>query len=152
MDQPVLIDNSGQPTDNPMVLDEDPPGAILPAGGMAMGHKGFAFAIMVEALTSGLAGAGRATPGAGSNVFLQLIDPTAFGGVDAFRREMGSFAALCRETPPIDPASPVRMPGDRAMALYAEQLADGVALHPEILPRMLPLLEKYGIAPPPHLD
>ncbi len=148
--RPWVIDNQGRPSDDPAAFFADPPGAIMPAGGLDQGHKGFAFAILVEALTSGLAGVGRRDPkaAAGSNLFLQLIDPAAFGGADAFRAETSAFAAQCRETPPLDPAHPVRMPGDRAMALYEAQLREGVALHPEIMPRMLPLLERYGLERP----
>lgn len=145
-----LVDNTGRPSDDPEAFYADPPGAIMPAGGLDQGHKGFAFAILVEALTSGLSGVGRAdgTAAVGSNVFLQLIDPQAFGGLEAFRRETGFFAEYCRDTEPLDPAAPVRMPGDRAVALYEKQHVSGVALHPEILPRMTPLLEKYGVSLP----
>ena len=145
-----LIDNQGQRTDDPEAFYTDPPGAIAPAGGPDLGHKGFAFAILVEALTSGLAGAGRADPdGApGSNLFLQVIDPSAFGGAEAFMRETGFFAELCRGTPPLTPDAPVRMPGDRALALYERQSRDGVGLHPEIMVRMRPLLEKYNVDEP----
>jgi len=145
-----LVDNAGRPSDDPEAFYTDPPGAIMPAGGLDQGHKGFAFAILVEALTSGLSGVGRAdgTAAAGSNVFLQIIDPKAFGGSETFRRETGFFADYCRDTPPLDPDAPVRMPGDRAVALYDDQRISGVALHPEILPRMTPLLEKYDVALP----
>jgi L-lactate dehydrogenase len=151
--QPVVIDNrgnAGKPSDDPEAFFADPPGAIMPAGGLDQGHKGFAFAILVEALTSGLAGVGRRDPkqAAGSNLFLQLIDPAAFGGADAFCSETGFFAQMCRDTPPLVEAQPVRVPGDRALATYAEQIEKGVALHPEIMPRMAPFLEKYGIKSP----
>lgn len=151
--QPVLIDNRGtvgQPSNDPAAFFADPPGAIMPAGGQEQGHKGFAFAILIEALTSGLAGVGRRDPkeAAGSNLFLQLIDPAAFGGGDAFREEMGFFAEACRTTPPLDATAPVRIPGDRAMALYAEQTVEGVTLHPEILEPMTQLLGKYGVERP----
>jgi L-lactate dehydrogenase len=145
-----LVDNTGQPSDDPEVFYADPPGAIMPAGAPDQGHKGFAFAILVEALTSGLAGVGRADgPAAvGSNLFLQLIDPRAFGGLEAFQRETGFFAEHCRNTQPLDPDAPVRMPGDRAVALYDEQCVSGVALHPEVLPRMKPFFEKYDVPLP----
>lgn len=148
--QPVLIDNQGNPSNDPAAFFADPPGAIMPAGGLEQGHKGFAFAILVEALTSGLSGVGRRDPedATGSNLFLQLIDPAAFGGSDAFKAEMGFFAETARTTPPLDDAAPVRIPGDRAMALYETQLKEGVALHPEIMERMAPLLEKYGVEGP----
>ena len=57
---PWLVDNRGDASDDPAVFLTDPPGAILPLGGMDLGHKGFGLALLVEALTSALAGHGRA--------------------------------------------------------------------------------------------
>jgi len=114
---PWLVDNQGRPSDDPEVIYTDPPGAILPAGGLDMGHKGFALALFVEALTSGLAGHGRAAAdGAdkdapmGANVFLQLIDAAAFGGIEAFRHETGFLAQLCRQSLPQAGGPAVRIP------------------------------------------
>ncbi|MEQ9555503.1 MAG: Ldh family oxidoreductase [Rhodospirillales bacterium] len=147
---PALVAADGTASDDPACLKTDPPGAIRPAGGDEAGHKGFALGLLVEALTSGLAGFGRASdrPPAGNTVYLQLIDPRGFAGADAFTQETGVLADLCRGAVPRDPAHPVRVPGDRAAAAYAEQTARGIALHPEILDRMRPLLEKYGIPVP----
>ena len=77
---PALVGADGQVSDDPAVLKTDPPGAIRPAGGDEAGHKGFALGLLVEALTSGLAGLGRASdkPPAGNAVYLQLIDPRGF--------------------------------------------------------------------------
>ena len=155
----ALVTADGQPTDDPEAFYTDPPGAILPMGGMDTGHKGFALGILVEALTSGLSGWGRAPQNQvggddkpfGNNVFMQLINPAAFAGFDAFTTETGHFAASCRDTPAMEPDAPVRMPGDRADALYQEQTTNGVELHPEILPRMDELLQKYAIEPPKAL-
>ncbi|MBL6952149.1 MAG: Ldh family oxidoreductase [Alphaproteobacteria bacterium] len=158
--QTWLVDNAGHPSDDPEVIYTDPPGAILPAGGLDMGHKGFALALFVEALTSALVGRGRAAaedgkagagPVLGSNVFLQLIDPAAFGGSDAFRHETGFLAQICRAAMPLADGPAVRVPGDRAHEALSEQRKNGVALHPEIMQRMRPCLEKYGIAPPEPL-
>jgi len=147
---PALVAAAGTASDDPACLKTDPPGAIRPAGGDEAGHKGFALGLLVEALTSGLSGLGRSAdePPAGNTVYLQLIDPAGFAGRDAFTRETGVLADLCRAATPRDPASPVRMPGDRAAALYAEQNEKGVALHPEIIGLMTPCLEKYGIPVP----
>jgi L-lactate dehydrogenase len=148
---PWLVDAKGQGSDNPAVLVGATPGAILPLGGLDLGHKGFALGLLVEALTSALGGHGRADGETqwGASVFLQLIDPAAFGGAERFGRETGHFAALCRAAavPPGKPA--VRLPGQRGLALRAQQMRDGVALHPEIMPALLPLASKYGVAPPP---
>jgi len=155
---PALVNADGDVTDDPNALDTDPPGAMLPMGGVETGHKGYALSILIEALTSGLSGFGRAPDefrgdekAGGNTVFLQLINPAAFGGTETFTRETGFLADYCRATPAMNDDAPVRMPGDRAYELYRDQMANGVHLHPEILPRMAPLLEKYGIAAPEPL-
>lgn len=145
----ALVDADGNPTDDPAALYTDPPGAILPMGGMDTGHKGAAISILIEALTSGLAGWGRADPAAfGNNVFLQLIDPDAFAGAEAFAHETGHLAENIRAVAPMRGGDAVRVPGDRAYRLYREQIAEGIELHPEILPRMAPWMEKYGVSAP----
>lgn len=146
-----LVDEAGRASDDPAaVLNGNRSGAILPVGGDSLGHKGFAFAIMVDVLAHGLAGQARSerlTAG-DCNVYLQVMDPDSFGGATQFRAEIGAFAAACRATPPRTGFDAVRMPGDRACALYAAQLEDGVALHPEVVTRMAPCFEKYGVAMP----
>ena len=53
---------AGNATDDPAVLFNEPKGTLLPLGGLDAGHKGYALALLVEALTGGLAGFGRADP------------------------------------------------------------------------------------------
>ena len=50
----------------------------------------------------------------GGNVFLQVMDPQAFAGREAFAEQMDHLADRCRENRPIDPSRPVRLPGDQA--------------------------------------
>src|SRR6266545_6905344 len=45
-----LVDADGRPTDDPAVLFGERKGAVLPLGGAGLGHKGFALALLVEAL------------------------------------------------------------------------------------------------------
>jgi LDH2 family malate/lactate/ureidoglycolate dehydrogenase len=44
--------------EKPGALFGNPPGAMLPLGGIDLGHKGFALGLMVEVLTAGLCGTG----------------------------------------------------------------------------------------------
>src|SRR4029453_9495888 len=60
-----LIDHLGNATRDPNVVAQEPKGALLPLGGIDAGHKGFALALMIEAMTAGLSGHGRADPSAG---------------------------------------------------------------------------------------
>jgi LDH2 family malate/lactate/ureidoglycolate dehydrogenase len=77
-----------------------------------------------------------------------VLDPTAFGGADAFARESGWLADACRATPVKQGDAPVRVPGDGALARRAEQREMGVALHPSILPALKPWCDKLGVASP----
>jgi L-lactate dehydrogenase len=146
-----LQDAQGHASDDPAVLFNAPKGTLLPLGGHDAGHKGYALALLVEALTAGLAGLGRADPkeGWGATVLVQVIEPIAFGGADAMRRQMDHLVAACHASPPRDPAAPVRLPGERALALAREQRASGVALYPTIMPLIAPWAAKLGIALPP---
>ena len=102
LSHPWLLTADGDATDDPTVLFSEPRGTILPAGGIDAGHKGYALALIVEILTGGLAGFGRADAkeGWGATVFVQAIDPAAFGGLDAFARQAEWIAQACRDNPP----------------------------------------------------
>ena len=141
------LDANGEPTDDPGALYTKPPGTLLPMGGLDHGHKGYAFALLVEALTGGLAGHGRADPGEGwgATVFLQVLDPAAFGGAEEFRRQMTHIADTCRQTPPRPGMERVRLPGESGLRRRADQLAHGVELHASILPSLVPWAEKLGV-------
>jgi L-lactate dehydrogenase len=143
-------DARGQATNDPAVLFAEPKGTLLPLGGHEAGHKGFALALLIEALTGGLAGHGRADPseGWGAAVFVQVLDPQAFGGRDAFVRQTGWVAQACRAATPRPGGPPVRLPGERGLALMRRQLAQGVALHPTILPALAPWSQRYGVPMP----
>src|SRR5262249_29693594 len=123
---PWLVDAHGRASDDPDVLSADPPGAVLPLGGLDLGHKGYALALLVEALTSGLAGHGRAAGPKrwGASVFLMLLDPERFGGRDALVRETSFLAELCRTTPTAPGAPPVRLPGAAALGRKARQIVE----------------------------
>ncbi len=54
-----VMDEHGIPTDDPAVTMPPRTGTLLPLGGVDAGHKGYGLALMVEALTAGLAGHGR---------------------------------------------------------------------------------------------
>ena len=146
-----LLDAQGAPTNDPGALFTDPPGTILPLGGLDAGHKGYGLALLNEALTGGLAGFGRADPkqGWGATVFVQALDPDAFGGRGDFVRQSAHIARLCRDNPPRPGVDAVRVPGQRALALRRDQIANGVQLQEAILPAVEAAAQRLGVALPP---
>ncbi|ARE42101.1 Malate dehydrogenase [Rhodovulum sp. P5] len=147
---PWMLDGQGHATADPTVVKADPPGTILPVGGLDHGHKGFALALMVEMLTQGLAGHGRADHPTrwGANVYLQVMDPAAFGGADAFAAQVGHLNDRCRTSTPARPDAPVRIPGDRVQAALAAAAADGIVLPEEVWTRLRACAVEMGIPLP----
>jgi LDH2 family malate/lactate/ureidoglycolate dehydrogenase len=144
------LDADGRPTDDPNVLFANQPGTILPTGGTDHGHKGYGLALLIEALSQGLGGFGRAESptGWGASVFVQAIDAAAFGGAIAFRRQTSWTAAACRECPPVPGVDSVRLPGERALAQKRQSIVDGVVLYPGIMTALASHAERLGVAPP----
>ena len=143
-------DKSGQATNDPAVLFTEPPGTILPIGGKEYGHKGFGLALMIEALTQGLSGLGRADPteGWGAAVYLKVTDPSAFGGMDEFTRQTSWLAESCRNNPPAEGVDNVRLPGDNAILNKAEAIANGLELYPGLLDGLKTFSDNYNIRVP----
>jgi LDH2 family malate/lactate/ureidoglycolate dehydrogenase len=114
-------------------------GLLAPIGG----YKGYALALCVDLLCGLLP----------SGAFLTQIgdaqaDPAARHGVghafiaiDARRMapdaslagRMAAFADAIHDTPPLDPAHPARLPGERAVAALRRAEAEGLALDPALL-------------------
>lgn len=145
-----LKDASGSPTDDPGVVFADPQGGHMPLGGLDAGHKGFALALLVEALTSGLSGLGRAEgiDHWGATVYLQVMVPDAYAGSAAFTRETGWLAQACRDSAPMAGVESVRTPGQAAMARRADAMENGVTLYPGIMESALELAGKLGVTTP----
>lgn len=144
------LDAAGAPTDDPAAVTAEPRGALLPIGGADHGHKGYALGLLMEALTSGLAGCGRAAVGEGwaASVFVQVLDPKLFGGGEAFGIETSHVAAVCRATPPRAGFDRVRLPGEAALRRRKEQLAAGIDVAPAVLAALKLWADKLGVAMP----
>jgi L-lactate dehydrogenase len=147
---PWLLDAEGRPTTDPNAFFTNPPGSLLPLGGTDSGHKGYALGLLLEALTSALAGHGRADAPTewGASTLVLVLDPVRFGGAEAFLRETGWMEEAVHANPPGPSGQKVRLPGERGLALRAEALAHGVALHPSIPPMLAARATAAGLTPP----
>lgn len=125
-------------------------GSLEPMGGA----KGFALALMVEALTGVLAGAGVGPEVSGTyaesgrpsdvgHLFLAL-DPKAFDS--GFAGRMTQLAAALRQAEPAEGAGPVRVPGDRRRSERAARRRDGIDLDDTLVAELDGLAVKAGSA------
>lgn len=143
---PWALNGAGEPTTDPQVVINEG-GALLTAGGLDHGHKGYGWALMAEAWSQGLAGFGRADEPTGTSlsVFIQAIDPDAFGGRGACERQTQWLADACRASPPRPGAAPVRVPGERALKLKREAMQSGVPLAPSIVAGLALWADRLGV-------
>ena len=142
------MDADGALTDDPWAVKNG--GTILPIGGLDHGHKGFGLALLVEALTQGLPGHGRADgeSGWGAGVLVLAFAPSRFAGAEAFLRQTTWLAEAARRNRPRDPEKPVRLPGQLAFARKRAAERDGVPLAPVITRALADLAERHGMILP----
>jgi LDH2 family malate/lactate/ureidoglycolate dehydrogenase len=145
---PWLLTAEGEASDDPNVLARG--GSILPIGGLDHGHKGYALSLLVEALTQGLSGFGRAEQPEewGAAVFVLAIAPQAFGPAGDFERELNWIVEACHASPPRSKSAPVRLPGELALQLKVKSLAQGISLHPSVLRSLKDLAASQSVVFP----
>ena len=150
-EHPWLLDAQGVPTRDPAVLEQsEPRGSLQLIGGQDHGHKGFGFALMIEALSQGLSGHGRhdAPKRWGGNVFMQVLDPDLFAGRAEFERQMNHLSDRCRANRPIRAERPVRMPGDQAARNLADARVNGVRYDEPTWLALVGWAERLKVDPP----
>jgi L-lactate dehydrogenase len=145
-----LIGTDGVATDDPTVLGNG--GAILLMGGLDHGHKGFGMSLLVEALTQGLSGHGRADrpTGWGASVLVTAFDPAKFGGHEALTRQTTWLAEACRYAAPAKVGKPVRLPGQMALARQAESWRQGLSIAGPVADSLKRAAERWSIDLPPN--
>lgn len=99
-------------------------------------HKGYGLAMMVEILSSTLAGAtfaataGARPPGTPYDVghFFLALDPGAFRGKDGFLDDLDDMIDALHAVRPADPAQPVLVAGDPEAETEARRRVEGIPL------------------------
>ncbi len=147
-----LQDAGGNPTTDPSVLYESPKGSLLPMGGPQQGYKGFSLSMLADCLSAGLSGG--FTPPApdgtkiANNVLVTIWHPDSFAGLEHMQTQAQKYIDFVRASEPIDPASPVRIPGDRAKAEKARREKEGIPLSKGALETIIKRAEKLGVPVP----
>lgn len=126
----ALVDHEGTPTTNPAVMYEEPFGALGPFGA----HKGYGLAVMCELLGGALAGEWTAQPENPrshhivNHMFMCVLDPQAFGGLEKFQHEVDAMVAYLHSTTPAKGFDKVRVPGDPERESMAERQVSGIPI------------------------
>jgi uncharacterized oxidoreductase len=141
----VLIDGSGEPTNDPAALFLEPRGALLPFGD----HKGWGLALACELLGGALSGGPvmrgpRERRAIINNMFSVVVDPEALGTAQAFLGSMESFLAWARQPREGEDAT-VLIAGEPERGHRAERLRTGVPVDPATWEQLLVAADSAGL-------
>jgi uncharacterized oxidoreductase len=144
-----LIDDQGNPTDDPRWGVLQPLGAMLTFGE----HKGYGLAVACELLGGALTGGGvtdhdNKTQRRVLNGMLSiLIDPQKLGTAEAFARDSRSFLAWLRESRPAPGFDRVRIAGEPERETRAKRVKEGIPVDDETWKEILAAAVKLKLAP-----
>lgn len=124
-------DKEGRATTDPAAgLD----GWVMPIGA----HKGYGLALAVEIFAAALAGGAMASEvnslyrrdaqSQGVSHFFMVMDPDRLIGREAFLDRVDTLCQLMTETPAVDSAEPVRIPGEPEAELMKRYEAEGIPI------------------------
>ena len=125
-----LIDDKGQPTDNPAFGTVEPYGALRTFGL----HKGYGLAVVCELLGGALTGGGtwhsddRSKKRVWNGMLTILIDPKRLGAGDAFGAETTAFLESLRKSPVAPGFDKVRIAGEPERETRAKRERDGISV------------------------
>lgn len=132
-------DREGRATTDPKAAID---GFLLPFGG----YKGYGLAVMVDLFAGVLSGAEYLTrvnswidePALEQRIghFFLVVDTARLGSAEWLARRVGDFAAIVHGTPAADPASPVRLPGEREMGEMRRQQREGIQVDPALVKKL----------------
>ena len=140
------LDESGENTSDP---------AKVLRGGVALpmaGHKGYGLAIMVELLTSILAGGAmtenvvmNSLEGNGHNQVSIVINIKHFMPMETFESRTKEMVDMLKDHSPRDPEKPVVLPGERSHAVSKKLASTGISLTEKTVDDLNQLLDELKI-------
>ena len=155
-----MLDDAGKPVTDAAsawdILYNTKKGGLTPLGGTAemSSHKGYGLALMVHILGGTLSGASFSpirvktqTPSDPDRLghFFMAIDPKAFRPDGEFEDDLDAVIDVLHETPPVDPAKPVLVPGDPEAAARARRLKEGIPLPDSLRGKIRAICERSGV-------
>lgn len=111
----LAFDPQGQPT-------RDPNAAMEGAFAVWGGHKGSGLALVVQLLGM-MSGAVPETRLRDCGFFLFAVNPDLFTSSEEYEQRVAEFSDFMRQTRPLDPSRPVRVPFERSIVERQQRLA-----------------------------
>lgn len=143
-----MVDGQGRATRNVEDLYASPPGALLPLGGVELGHKGFGLSLMVEVLAGALSGAGcsrRDADWPGNGMFLLVIDPAGFPPAAGLADEVEGLVRHVKDTPLMEGFTEILAPGEPEARARARRAVEGIPVDEPTWAQVMAVGKRYGV-------
>ena len=148
LDDGMLLDPSGRPTNDPGVMWLERVGAILPFAQ----HKGWALSMMCEivggALTGGGVQDGHAIHPMLNNMLTLAFDPAKLGTLDALPEQVARLRAWVGASPPMQGGDPIALPGEPERRIAAQRARDGIPMPRRTLDQLTAAARSIGVDDP----
>lgn len=128
-----IVDHEGKPSTDPNDFYKDPPGAVLPLGGI-VAHKGYGLALIIDILCGGLSGAGcsrKENKPIGNAMVAMAIRIDRFALADDFDREVANLVEYVKGSPRIPGFAEVLVPGEVEFRERDKRRAEGIEIDEE---------------------
>lgn len=144
----LVLDAQGQPSNDPAVMFQDPPGALMPFAQ----HKGFALSVMCEllggALSGGMVQDHDERPAPMINNMLSLVfAPDRLCSRQELDAQVASLSAWLKASPAVPGGDGVALPGEPERATAAERSRQGIPLPERTRDALVVCARQVGIAP-----
>lgn len=143
-----LLNSKGQPTNDPNELYTEPPGSILPLGGAAAGHKGYALNVALELLAGVISGSGYTGKDMRlrNGVLLLVLDIEQFISLDEFYKESDEFVAHVKSSPPAEGFDEILLPGEIEARITQKRDQEGIDIEEETWRQIVEWGKKLGVS------
>lgn len=145
-----MVDRQGAPLLDPKRADE---GFLMPIGG----YKGYGLSLIVGLLAGTLNGAAMGkevidfnhddTTPTNTGQAICIIDPAAFGDVDAFKQRVDTIARDLRASERMAGVDRIWLPGEQSELRRRQYAESGIPLAPNLWPQLDALATELGITP-----
>ena len=142
-----ILDREGRPTTDPAALYEG--GTLLPLGGRE-GHKGYGLSVLCDLLGGVLTGAGSGllVKDVGNGLFIQVVDPAAFGDREEFLDRVERFLAYLKSSARKPGVDEILLPGEPEQRMEARRRCEGIDVDEKTWKEVVSVARGLGLEPP----
>lgn len=143
-----MLDSDGNPTTDPKKFYGPPRGTIMPFGSQ-LGYKGFGLGLLVEVLSSTLAGEPVTANGKKDSYInglcLIAINPESFCGSDNFKVLADNLCSYIKSAAPAPGYEGVILPGELDYKMYDKRIKEGIPVDEKTWELIINTAKKVGV-------